>query len=232
MIYQPNQTLTILQWTNLMYLDMWDIWCIYKPHNISSTQWDRANMIDRLISQASHHPLVSKWLKAFGVKEELGMVTRLDHETAGLLRFAKDQDIKQRRIQDQKLWLIEKIYHADVTGWLREPITVSTPIMHHRDDDRRMIVIHSRSDEYIGRSSPHQVSTLITPIEIDGSVTHIQAIIHQWCRHQIRVHCADISTPIVGDTLYHKSASHDWLHLWSLGINREGNVGLVIVDRI
>jgi len=103
MIYQANHSLKTLAPTNLKYLDVGDIWCVYKPHNISSTQGERANMIDRLGSQAANHHLISEGINIFGLQEELGMLTRLDHETAGLLRFAKNQDIKQRRIHDQKL---------------------------------------------------------------------------------------------------------------------------------
>jgi 23S rRNA-/tRNA-specific pseudouridylate synthase len=102
--------------------------------------------------------------------------------------------------------------------------------MHHRYDDTKMITINNTSDTDKGRWAIHQVSTHLIPWEISWNNTHIQAIIHQWCRHQIRIHCACHGNPIIGETLYNKQHTDDILHLYSIGIVRDQLDQAIVVD--
>jgi 23S rRNA-/tRNA-specific pseudouridylate synthase len=74
------------------------------------------------------------------------MLTRLDNDTAGMVRFAHSHADKSLWLEDQSQGNINKIYEADVIGWVKEEAIISTPIMHHRYDDSKMIPIKHQSD--------------------------------------------------------------------------------------
>ena len=197
------------------------IWWIWKPHNIATTLGKEISLLDILTTQYHDHPLIKQAMKEFGVDKELGMLTRLDNNTAGMIWFAHTHEVKLLWLQAQLEGKINKIYEADVVGRIKEAVTIDTPIMHHRYDDTKMIVIKNISDINKGRWNIHQVSTQIIPWKISWNNTHIQSIIHQWCRHQIRIHCASHGNPIIWESVYHNQQTDNFLHLMSVGIDRD-----------
>lgn len=229
--YQPTTILTKLSNPQdqpiLWYGDFWPLWWVYKPHGLATTLGKQVSLVDILCTTYHKHPLIAQALETFWVEDELGMLTRLDNDTAGMVWFAHDHETKTQWLHDQPLWHIHKIYEADVVGRVHDYTTVDVPVMHHRYDDRLMI---TWVDWRLGRWYPHHVSTRIVPGAIQGNHTHIQAIIHQWCRHQIRVHCSHYGTPIIWDILYHKQHTDSCLHLWSVGIDRNYLTQPVVVD--
>lgn len=220
--YTPNTTLSLLDSPHgdLLRGDFWLIWWVYKPHGLPTVLWEWYSLLDMLLNVYHEHPIIQQALDIFGIEWELGMLTRLDNDTAGMVWFAHTHEGKSLWLQAQDQWQIHKIYEADVIGRMREPVTIDAPIRHHRYDMSKMI-IDSKQNTHQGRWNTHQVSTLIIPWEISGNHTHIQAIIHQWCRHQIRIHCTHYGNPIIGETLYHKQKTDTTLHLWSVGIDRD-----------
>lgn len=239
-IYQPNTTLQLLEpsshhWRSdtmaLRYEDFGPLRAVYKPHWLATTAWSQHSLLDELITNYPYHPLIHQANTVFWVHEELGMLTRLDNDTAGLVWFARDRDVKQQWLHDQAQWQIHKIYEADVMWWVKAPESITTPIMHHRYDHSKMIIATTHTK---GRGSVHEVTTEIHPMEIKGNNTHLQAIIHQWCRHQIRIHCASHGNPILGETLYHKHKQHHdtFLHLRSVGIDWKYLDHPIIVDYV
>lgn len=214
---------------SLWYGDFGIIRWVYKPHNIASTLWNHISLLDLLVHHYSHHPIIKRAIETFGIDHELWMLTRLDHNTAGMVRFARDYSTKELWLKAQDQWAINKIYEADVTGWIQEKTIINLPIMHHRYDDRKMIIV-SKDTAINGRWRIHQVSTTIYPLEIFWNNTHIRAVIHQWCRHQIRIHCHAHWIPIVWETLYHKSRWWDILHLRSVGIERGQLEKIILIN--
>lgn len=220
--YTPNTTLSLLDpWCGDLYRgDFGLIRWVYKPHGLATVLWTGCSLLDLLIQRYHNHPIIQQALESFGVEWELGMLTRLDNDTAGMVWFAHTHDSKLLWLQAQSQWQINKIYEANVIWRIHEPVLVDSPIRHHRYDNSKMI-IDSDTNSHKWRWTLHQVSTSIIPCEITGNNTHIQAIIHQWCRHQIRIHCAHHGNPIIGETLYHKQKNTWLLQLWSVWVDRD-----------
>ncbi|AHB41803.1 hypothetical protein P148_SR1C00001G1024 [candidate division SR1 bacterium RAAC1_SR1_1] len=162
----------------------------------------------------------------FTKEQEYGLLNRLDNDTGGFLYFAKNIESYQFYKEQQHKGTIQKMYLAEVHGnpffTSKEKIlTIETPIMHHRSDDQKMIVVTDEKDKIQGRGEPHHVSTTIELIsynqERNTSLLHV--LIHKGIRHQIRIHCKSIGAPIVGDKLYGpKTPISDTLHLRSIGM--------------
>lgn len=230
--YSVNTTLTLLDPQNQGGLyggNFGIIWWIYKPHGLASTFGEHMSLMQLLLQYYSHIPLIQNAIQEFGINEELGMLTRLDNNTAGMVWFASSHESKWQWLSDQSKGSINKIYEADVIGWIHDPMMLTFPIQHHRRDDSKMIITWEHNLDR-GRWNIHQVSTSIIPWEISGNNTHIQAIIHQWCRHQIRIHCSHQGNPIVGEHIYHKPKTTNFLHLWSIGIDRKALAQCIVID--
>lgn len=230
--YTPNTTLHLLDPSyndSLRYGDFGHIRWVYKPHFLASTQWEQQSILDEINTHYSTHPLIVNAYLHFGHESELGMLTRIDNDTAGMIWFAKDPHTKELWKQAQQKYLINKIYEADVVGRMSEHIVVHTPIMHHRFDTSKMIVVRN-NDTHKGRWRIHEVSTIVHPQTITWNNTHIQAIIHQWCRHQIRVHCSSLGNSIIGDTIYTKNNTDHYLHLRSVGLEWDLLWDYIMID--
>lgn len=162
----------------------------------------------------------------FTKEQEYGLLNRLDNDTGGFLYFAKNQESFGFYKEQQRKWAIQKMYLAEVHGnpffTSKETIkTIDTPIMHHRFDDQKMIVLIDEKSKNQWRWEPHQVSTTIELIEYikERNTTLLRVMIHKGIRHQIRIHCKSIWAPIVGDKLYGpKPPISDILHLRSIGM--------------
>jgi len=160
----------------------------------------------------------------FTKEQEYGLLNRLDNDTGGFLYFAKNTQIYSFYKEQQHQWEIQKMYLAEVEGnpffkTDKQYITIDLPIMHHRFDDQKMIVITDKEDEKNWRWDCHNVSTTIELIKYDKAknTSLLNIMIHKWIRHQIRVHCKSIWAPIIWDPIYwHKPAISPFLHLRSI----------------
>lgn len=143
--------------------------------------------------------------------EELGTTNYEVWEKNSVFEFWVEH-IEWEYVTNVKEFLAEK--------WEKKWLVVTYPIMHHIHDDIRMVAIRIPKDFNKWRGEKHLVETTIFPIKYneDDNTTLCAVLIHQWIRHQIRVHCDSIWYPIVKDRLYGK---RDWggdLQLWSIGI--------------
>ncbi|HSL28885.1 MAG TPA: RluA family pseudouridine synthase [Anaerolineales bacterium] len=139
-------------------------------------------------------------MEGIGGEERPGVVHRLDKETSGLILLAKNERA-HRWLQDQfRLRKVEKIYLALVDG---KPPTPSGRVEAHigRDPSHRKqmaVVPESR-----GREAISEYRT------VEGFRSHTLLEFHPITgrTHQIRLHCAFLGCPIVGDKVYGRKKS-------------------------
>jgi 23S rRNA-/tRNA-specific pseudouridylate synthase len=130
-----------------------------------------------------------------------------------------------KEIIDYGLWIMSlSQYEKDTLSQFfsshHEWLVINYPIMHHTHDDIRMVAIRISKDVNKWRGEKHMVKTVIYPVSYNEvkNTTLCLVAIHQWIRHQIRVHANSVGYAIVGDRLYGKQL--DWeLQLWSIGFS-------------
>lgn len=137
-------------------------------------------------------------LTGIGGVERPGIVHRLDRDTSGLMVVAKTERA-YRSLQAQiAARTVERRYVAVVRGGPRfERASVDAPIGRHPADRKRMAVIAP------GSSHTHrEARTDLRVLERFPGMALVEARLHTGRTHQIRVHCAYIHLPVVGDATY------------------------------
>ena len=208
----------------------------WKPAGLASSRWKSVSFLDLMCNEslnADIHDIAESQLEFFWKEKELWLLNRLDWPTTGLLYFAKNPRIYSKFRELQKEWKVDKYYVAEVYGNIQEWVKdnwniINYPIMHHKYNDDRMVVINSEDDERKWKWKLHEVQTEICEVEYDekDNLSTIVVKIHKWIRHQIRAHLSSIGYPICGDKIYCKSKnqSFDKLHLFSVGMRVDGSV--------
>ncbi|MGZ9224906.1 MAG: RluA family pseudouridine synthase [Anaerolineales bacterium] len=162
-------------------------------------------------------------LEGIGGQERPGVVHRLDKETSGLILLAKNERA-HHWLQDQfRLRKVEKTYLALVDG---KPPTPSGRVEAHIGRDpshrKRMAIV----PESRGREAISEYKT------VESFKDHTLLEFHPLTgrTHQIRLHCAFLACPIVGDKIYGKKHSsielgRHFLHAYRLKIVLPGEKG-------
>lgn len=155
-------------------------------------------------------------LEGVGGEERPGLVHRLDKETSGLIVLAKNEQA-HNWLQDQfRLRTVEKTYLALVDG---KPPTPAGRVEAHigRDPNHRkkMAIVPEKK----GREAVSEYKTL----ESFKNHTLLEFHPHTGRTHQIRLHCAFLGCPIVGDSVYGKKnptveINRHFLHAYQLKI--------------
>ncbi len=155
-------------------------------------------------------------IEGIGGEERPGVVHRLDKETSGLILLAKNERA-HRWLQDQfRLRKVDKTYLALVDG---KPPTPSGRVEAHIGRDpshrKRMAIV----SESRGREAISEYKT------IEEFKSHTLLEFHPLTgrTHQIRLHCAFLKCPIVGDKVYGKKKAslkigRHFLHAYRLKI--------------
>ena len=122
-------------------------------------------------------------------------LTRLDRDTYGIVLIAKNSHIHMLLSEKQK---VEKVYEARVFGVPNPPEgEISAPIA------RRPLPSLLRYVNQEGKPSVTQYKTLST----DGETSLLELRPITGRTHQLRVHCAHMGVPILGDPQYGTAAS-------------------------
>ena len=133
-----------------------------------------------------------KDLSGIGGTLRPGIVHRIDKDTSGLLIAAKNDFAHQALAAQLKDHSLARTYEAIVCGSVREDRgTVSAPIGRSPADRKKMAVVPD------GREA-------VTHWEVVGryrGYTHLRLRLETGRTHQIRVHMAWRSHPILGDTV-------------------------------
>jgi 23S rRNA pseudouridine1911/1915/1917 synthase len=133
-------------------------------------------------------------LSSLGGTERPGIVHRLDKDTSGLMVVAKtDQAYSalSRQIKDRKF---QKTYHAIVWGNLGlRRRTIDARIQRHPVNRQKMAVV---------RRGGREAVTEVFVVDSFEYFDYIRVVTLTGRTHQIRVHLAHISHPILSDTVY------------------------------
>ena len=133
-------------------------------------------------------------LSGVGGRDRPGVVHRLDKDTSGLLVLAKTDRAYKGLAEQIGARRVRKIYHAIVWGHLGTPArTIDAPIARHPVERKKMAVA-----ERGGRAALTEAFVVDTFAHFD----YIRVNIVTGRTHQIRVHLAHISHPILGDSVY------------------------------
>jgi 23S rRNA pseudouridine1911/1915/1917 synthase len=155
-------------------------------------------------------------IEGIGGEQRPGVVHRLDKETSGLILLAKNERA-HRWLQDQfRLRKVDKTYLALVDG---KPPTPSGRVEAHIGRDpshrKRMAIV----PESRGREAISEYKT----VESFRDHTLLEFHPHTGRTHQIRLHCAFLGCPIVGDEVYGRkkpsvAIDRHFLHAYRLKI--------------
>lgn len=133
-------------------------------------------------------------LEGVGDRNRPGIVHRLDKDTSGTLVVAKNSMAYENLSAQFKMRQVHKVYLALVYGEVKLPLgMIDFPIGRHPTDRKKM-------STQSGRGRPTE--TLWKVKEAFSGVTLLEIDLRTGRTHQVRVHCAAIGHPVVGDSTY------------------------------
>jgi len=137
-------------------------------------------------------------LSGIGGEQRPGIVHRLDKDTGGLIMVAKN-DAAHRHLQGQiEARTAVRRYLALVWGVPSfQNATVDAPIGRHPTDRKKMAVVTDPK-----RTARTAFTSLTAREAFHGAFALLEAKLDTGRTHQIRVHCAYIHHPVVGDPVY------------------------------
>ena len=187
---------------HIVYRDL-DLCVVDKP----------AGMATHPAPGSPHGTLVNALLAALGPLPSIngtlrpGIVHRLDKDTSGLLVVAVSEQGMRGLSRDMAERKIEREYDAVVWGRLaQERGVIDAPLGRDpndrtkfavRDGGRRAVTQYRSAETFTLRPGEHRRRAM--PPEV---LTLMQLKLETGRTHQIRVHCAAIGHPIVGDRAY------------------------------
>jgi 23S rRNA pseudouridine1911/1915/1917 synthase len=126
----------------------------------------------------------------------LGLIHRLDRNVDGVVLFAKTSKGASRLSEQFREHSVEKIYHAWVSGIVKEKNKTLINFLRHNENQNYTEVF----DEQVRDSDRAELSYEF--IESDGDFSLLKIKLKTGRQHQIRSQLSHIGHPIVGDTKY------------------------------
>jgi 23S rRNA pseudouridine1911/1915/1917 synthase len=126
----------------------------------------------------------------------LGLIHRLDRNVDGVVLFAKTSKGASRLSEQFREHNVEKIYHAWVSGIVKEKNKTLINFLRHNENQNYTEVFN----EQVRDSDRAELSYEF--IESDGDFSLLKIKLRTGRQHQIRSQLSHIGHPIVGDTKY------------------------------
>ncbi|KAF1025973.1 MAG: Ribosomal large subunit pseudouridine synthase D [Burkholderia plantarii] len=155
-----------------------------------------------------------------------GIVHRLDKETSGLMVVARTLAAQTDLVRQLQARTVKRRYFALVWGRMPEDGPIDAPIGRDPRERTRMAVVTGAS----GKPARTHFRAVETVLWKNQPVSAIHCDLETGRTHQIRVHCAHIGHPLLGDPVYghargKRSVSalpngfaRQALHAWRLGL--------------
>jgi 23S rRNA pseudouridine1911/1915/1917 synthase len=121
------------------------------------------------------------------------LLHRLDRETSGVLMLVKNEEFRQKAIEEFRKDRVYKEYIAWVEGIISEPMDIDKPILTQKKNNKAYSNVSSKGKP---------ARTEIFPDIVSGGKTKLKCIIHNGRTHQIRTHLRYIDHSIIGDEQY------------------------------
>lgn len=194
---------------------------INKPANVivhtTDTQPSTATLVDWI---------VQKWpeMSHIGYVDRPGIVHRLDKDTSGIMIIARTNYAHKMMQELFRERTISKTYYALVQGHPSPTGTIDLPI--GRNPVHRHLMTHFKPESIQDGSlnvRPATTHYKVLNYYQDCSLLEVKPVTGR--THQIRVHCAAIGHPIIGDRMYGKKSSlidRQALHAYALSFELDG----------
>ena len=127
-----------------------------------------------------------------------GIVHRLDKETSGLMVVARTLEAQTVLTRQLQARTVKRRYVALVWGTMPDEGTIDAPIGRDPRDRTRMAVVESASGKY----ARTHYRTIDRAMWNNQPVSAVHCDLDTGRTHQIRVHCAHIRHPLLGDPIY------------------------------
>jgi 23S rRNA pseudouridine955/2504/2580 synthase len=136
--------------------------------------------------------------------KRISLVHRLDRETSGCLVLAKSRVAAVHFQQSLEAGQVHKHYAVVVAGAFRHATEIDAPLAKNGEPDsgdRMVQVDHTRGKPALSLFRPREVGSRCSLVDVE---------IKTGRTHQIRVHAASVSHPVVGDDRYGDRAVNRW----------------------
>jgi 23S rRNA pseudouridine1911/1915/1917 synthase len=155
-----------------------------------------------------------------------GIVHRLDKETSGLMVVARTLEAQTDLVRQLQARTVKRRYLALVWGNMPDEGTIDAPIGRDPRERTRMAVVTGAS----GKPARTHFRRVDSTIWERQPVSAIHCDLETGRTHQIRVHCAHIGHPLLGDPVYGRARgkrsvtplpdgfARQALHAWRLGL--------------